>query len=134
MPPLPPPTELHALEPSTTPWLDEVRAQRQAWEARREENRSAFEARRRAHNPRGAAQQEAWEEETRRRRSERLERLDQERAYFWGLGPAPAAPWPPWPNDLDPPGLAESLDGPRRMDVPDFVPQGWDNLWYFRGF
>ncbi|WP_295408835.1 hypothetical protein [uncultured Thiocystis sp.] len=115
-------------------WLEEVRAQRQAWEARRHETREAYEARRRLHNPRGAAQQDAWKEDARRQRSERLERIERDRERFRELGPYLfPLPWPgnlPLPfssNEPDSAGLAD----PRE---PMFAPQGWDNLWYFRGY
>jgi hypothetical protein len=128
-------------EETTTPWLDEVRAQRQAWEDRRESARSAFEARRRANNPRAAAQQEAWEEDVRRRRAARLEWMDQERERFRQLGPAVpplSEPWT-WPWPKDPPGSLESAPGatfvsPVAPEESLFVPPGWDNHWYFRGF
>ncbi|MBV5346606.1 hypothetical protein JZU46_00015, partial [bacterium] len=58
-----------------TPWLDEVRTQRQAAEARRQANRESFEARRRANDPWGAAQHEAWEDNVQRRREARKQRL-----------------------------------------------------------
>jgi hypothetical protein len=119
-----------------TPWLDEVRAQRQAWEARREATRSAYEARRRANNPRAAAQQEAWEEDVRRRRAARLERMDQDLELFRGLGPA--QPPPPWPWVIGMPVLPELGSGAASAvtpgDTPIYVPPGWDNHWYFRGF
>ncbi|EGV18744.1 hypothetical protein [Thiocapsa marina] len=119
-----------------TPWLDEVRAQRQAWEARREATRSAYEARRRANNPRAAAQQEAWEEDVRRRRAARLERMDQDLEIFRSLGPGqPPLPWP-WVTGM--PTLPELGSGPTTSatpgDTPIYVPPGWDNHWYFRGF
>jgi hypothetical protein len=87
-----------------SPWLDEVRAQREAWEARRSVVREQHEQRRRIHHPRSAAQQETWEEDLRRRRAERQERIEQDREVF--LRP-------------EPPGL---------------YPPGWNNLWYFRGY
>ncbi|HSO81095.1 hypothetical protein [Thiocapsa sp.] len=119
-----------------TPWLDEVRAQRQAWETRREATRSAYEARRRANNPRAAAQQEAWEEDVRRRRADRLERMDQERELFRSLGPDQLPP--PWPWVTGMPTLPEIGSGATSPDTPGeesiFAPPGWDNHWYFRGF
>ncbi|NCC28952.1 MAG: hypothetical protein EOM22_12625 [Gammaproteobacteria bacterium] len=119
-----------------TPWLDEVRAQRQAWEARREATRSAYEARRRASNPRAAAQQEAWEEDVRRRRAARLDRMDQDLEIFRSLGPG--QPPPPWPWVTGMPTLPEIGSGPATPgapgDTPIYAPPGWDNHWYFRGF
>ncbi|MTW19957.1 hypothetical protein [Allochromatium palmeri] len=87
-----------------SPWLDEVRAQREAWEARRSAAREQHEQRRRLHHPRSAAQQATWEEDLRRRRAERQERIEQDREAF--IRP-------------EPPGL---------------YPPGWNNLWYFRGY
>jgi hypothetical protein len=119
-----------------TPWLDEVRAQRQAWEARREATRSAYEARRRANNPRAAAQQEAWEEDVRRRRAARLERMDQDLEIFRSLGPGqPPLPWP-WVTGM--PSLPELGSGATTPgtggETPIYAPPGWNNHWYFRGF
>ncbi|QIK37312.1 hypothetical protein GWK36_04120 [Caldichromatium japonicum] len=63
------------------PWLDEVRAQRRA-----------------------------WEEDLRQRRAERQERIEQERAAFRRLGPEPwsgwsfATPWLPSSEPTAPPG------------------------------
>lgn len=74
------------------PWLDEVRAQREAWEARRSAVREQHEQRRRTHHPQGALQSEAWEEDLRRRRAERQERIDQDRESFHRLYP------PGWNN------------------------------------
>lgn len=103
-----------------TPWLEEVRAQRQAWESRREAARDAFDSRRRASNPRAAAAQEAWEETVQRRRSARLEHMEQERRHFLQLAPSfpplimPGEP--PWPNDApvvaDPPGVLTPFSTP----------------------
>jgi hypothetical protein len=126
-----------------TPWLDEVRAQRQAWEERREATRQAYEARRRANNPRGAAVQEAWEEDTRRRRAARMERMAQDREHFRQIGPPEpplGQPWgrPPWTTDHPPPppelgaNTPVGIPGQPEDHLPN--PPGWDNLWYFRGF
>ncbi|NCC26702.1 MAG: hypothetical protein EOM22_00745 [Gammaproteobacteria bacterium] len=121
---------------ASTPWLDEVRAQRQAWELRRDASRSAYEARRRANHPRAAAQQEAWEEDVRRRRAARLERMDHDRDLFRSLGPS--EPPPPWPFAGGMPAWPEigSATPPagNAGETPLFVPPGWNNHWYFRGF
>jgi hypothetical protein len=126
-----------------TPWLDEVRAQRQAWEERREATRQAYEARRRANNPRGAAVQEAWEEDTRRRRAARMERMAQDREHFRQIGPPEpplGQPWapPPWTTDHPPPppdlGASTPMVIPGQPEDGLPNPPGWDNLWYFRGF
>lgn len=105
-------------------WLDEVRAQREAWEARRSAMREQHEQRRRAHHPRGAVQPEAWEEDLRRRRAERQERIEQDREVFRRLGPGAWGPY--WSVMEDGAGGAEW--------APPVSPPGWDNLWYFRGY
>ena len=120
-----------------TPWLDEVRAQRQGWENRRDAARNAFEARRRANNPRAAAQQEAWEDDVRRRRAARLERLEQDRELFRSFGPSqmPLLPWPWTTGPAAPPELgSEPVVPAPPHEEPLFAPPGWDNHWYFRGF
>jgi hypothetical protein len=131
-----PPAPVYGEPLPLEPWLDEVRAQRQAWETKREAARDAFEARRRANNPRAAAQQEAWEEEVRRRRAARLERMDQERELFRSLGPSQMPfPWP-WTSGFSAlPDTATGHSAPATPgDKPMFAPPGWDNHWYFRGF
>lgn len=108
---------------ASNPWLDAVRAQRRAWEARRDAAREELTARRRLHNPRGSARQEAWEDDLRQRRAERQERIDQERELFREFGSQPPA--------AEPPGPAGLQDGTKGLL---FAPPGWNNLWYFRGF
>lgn len=119
-----------------TPWLDEVRAQRQAWESRRDTTRSDYDARRRANNPRAAVQQEAWEEDVRRRHAARIERMDQDLERFLSLGPG--QPPPPWPWVGGIPARPESGSAAIAPGAPGdeaiFAPPGWDNRWYFRGF
>lgn len=106
-------------------WLDEVRAQRQARETRREEARKAMDARHRLIDPWGAAQQEAREREIDLRRQATRERIEQEREQFWSRRPPitafpePNQPYlPPWQPTV--PLAAE--------------PPGWDNLWYYQGY
>jgi hypothetical protein len=77
---------------TAAPWLDEVRAQREAWEARCSAVREQHEQRRRTHHPPGALQPEDWEEDLRRRRAERQERIDQDREVFHRFYP------PGWNN------------------------------------
>jgi hypothetical protein len=101
-----------------TPWLDEVRTQRQAAEARRQANRESFEARRRAKDPWGAAQHEAWEDGIQRRREARKQRIEQDRDYFRGMSPNPTDPWgEPW-NDATP------SPAPRGSPAADTAPLG----------
>jgi len=104
-----------------TPWLAEVRAQRQAAEARHQANRAAFAARRRALDPWGAAQHEAREEAFERRREARRGQREQAR------GPLPAPGTPPGTPDTS---TARANPDPGRGTPP----QDWNNLWYFRGY
>ncbi|AUB83332.1 hypothetical protein THSYN_21905 [Candidatus Thiodictyon syntrophicum] len=113
-----PPTDSAA---SDTPWLAEVRAQRQAAEARHQANRAAFAARRRALDPWGAAQHEAREEAFERRREARRGQREQAR------GPLPAPGTPPGTPDTS---TARANPDPGRGTPP----QDWNNLWYFRGY
>ena len=148
--------------PRVTPWLDEVRAQRHAWEERRKAAREAFEARHRAADPWGAAQHGAWENEADRRREARRQQMEADREHLRSLGPVPP-PMPPWPEPLDPqkpfslppgPGSAPSEPGkgedagaqfgespggaliypPGAPPKGPYSPQDWDNLWYYRGY
>ncbi len=85
------------------PWLDEVRAQRRA-----------------------------WEQDLRKRRAERQERIEQERAAFRRLGPEPWGGWSfmgPWPAPSESP--LPSAQSPAQGPLG---PPNWDNLWYFRGY
>ncbi|MGE5154590.1 MAG: hypothetical protein ACM3ST_11290 [Bdellovibrio bacteriovorus] len=154
------PAAIPAQDPAAR-WLDEVRAQRQAWEERRKASREAFEARRRLADPRGAAQHDAWEDEVERRREARRQQREQELEHFRGLGP-PDPPWresmAPWgyppqtatPPSAPPPLGAATADGqPSEHGEPPppgiiyppgapprgpYSPQDWDNLWYYRGY
>lgn len=137
-------------------WLEEVRAQRRAWEERRQAARDTFEARRRLNDPRGAAHQEAWEEDVRRRRETRMQRMEQDREFFRGLR-QPPLPWyqsqgpasgptrqvPEWrpdrPSDSPSPGTGDPSTGtdfypPGAPQAGPFSPEHWDNLWYYRGY
>ena len=105
-------------------WLEEVRAQRQALQ---EQRRAQYEARRRAIDPVGAAQQEAREDAFFRRRQERRDMIDQDRRSFVNHGPW-AAPWPSLQE-----GLSTGEQGDRPATPSDALPD-WDNGWYFRGW
>ncbi len=99
---------------SGVPWLQEVRAQRQAIEERRRANRAAF-----------AAQREARED----RREARRARLERDWAARQGLYPPPVEPPPP-PAAPDPAAAAaQSAAAPAPAAPPD-----WNNVWYFRGY
>ena len=123
-------------------WLDEVRAQRQAREERRRADKEARDAHRRWIDPWGAAQKEAREQETRRRRMELMEHVERDRQEFrnwgpWGFRPNPWQEKPvrspavtPRPKDADA-APAIPLGDPQASSYP--LP-GWDNRWYYRGF
>ena len=140
-PPLAPYPEATGGEAHPPPWLDEVRAQRRAWEERRQVAREQFDARRRATDPWGAAQKEAWNEEVERRREARRQRMEDERERFRDMGPpAPPNPWPDPPAGGDP-ALSGPGGHPGQAPYPPgappsapFAPQDWDNPWYYRGY
>ena len=75
-----------ALQPRHTQWLDEVRAQREAWEAQRKAARQASNARLRMFDPWGAAQLNALDRESEshrraaRNRSEQFRRSSEAKA------------------------------------------------------
>ncbi|AGA89555.1 hypothetical protein Thimo_0716 [Thioflavicoccus mobilis 8321] len=111
-----------------SPWLAEVRAQRRAWEEQRRAAKEAIDARRRRQAPWAAAQHEAREKAFQRRRDERLERIERDRARFRQQGPWQLASPDPWP--LDAAGTPAPLDVP----APTYPPAGWNNGWYYRGY
>lgn len=120
--------EAQAQYPNPSPrpqWLDEVRAQRRAWEGRREETRKALDARHRWIDPWGAAQREAREREIEQRRQAFQERIEQEREQFRAGRP----PLGSYPQPLVPPA-----PGPQTSPPPALEPQGWDNRWYYQGY
>ena len=116
-------------------WLDEVRAQRQAWEERRRAKKEAIDARRRWIDPWGTAQQEARREENQRRREALRNKIEQDRDAFRSHSPW-RSPQAPWQEPLPSPGS----DGQNPIsDVPDILSPypplpGWNNGWYFRGY
>jgi hypothetical protein len=125
-------------------WLDEVRAQRRAWEERRRAAKEAIDARRRWINPWGAAQKEAREKENQRRREAFMEHIEREREAFrsgapWGSAPGPWEEAPQTDKVPHMPGPPESR-GPEGSDEvptgpsPYPQPPGWDNRWYYRGY
>lgn len=123
-------------------WLDEVRAQRQAREERRRADKEVRDARRRWIDPWGAAQQEAREQETRRRRNAFFEHIERDREALrnqvpWGF------PRDPWQEEATgsqaetPLSTPADATGVSRQPVPNpspYPPTGWDNRWYYRGF
>jgi hypothetical protein len=130
-----PPTESR---PAISPWLEEVRAQRRAWEARRRDSQEAAQARRQWSDPRAAAaaQQEAWDEMVQRRRDDWLEEIDRDRRYFrqqgpwqWGAGDRSSAA----ASDLRWQQV-EQLPATDRSSPSTFPPSGWNNGWYYNGY
>ena len=107
------------------PWLEEVRAQRQASEARREATRKAMDARHRWIDPWGAAQQEAREREIDQRRQAARERIEQEREQLRMRRP-PVASFPEMPPPVPPWGESQDPFGTE--------PPGWNNRWYYQGY
>jgi hypothetical protein len=119
-------TQAQYPSPSARPqWLDEVRAQRQASEARREETRKALDARHRWIDPWGAAQREAREREIEQRRHALQERIEQEREQF-RAGRPPLGGYPRT--------LALPAPGLQTSPPPAPEPLGWDNRWYYQGY
>jgi hypothetical protein len=139
-PPPPPPGPTSEADPMAK-WLDEVRAQRRAWEARRRAAKEAIDAHRRWVDPWGAAQHEAREKETERRRQAFREQIERDREIFRNQ--------PPWNSLFDPldqslgmfpddrsaldsdeaTARQDSLSPPSEYQLP-----GWDNRWYYRGY
>jgi len=91
-------------------WLEEVRAQRKAWEARRKAAKSASDTRLRMLDPWGAAKVEAWRKDTETRREALQERADKRREELHARD--------------------QALEKWHRQ----ITPHGWDNRWYYRGY
>jgi hypothetical protein len=145
------PGQVPALSSETLPdyqdplpqWLDEVKAQRQAWEERRRAAKEAIQARRRLTDPWGAAQQEAREQEIQRRRDARMEEFERDRDTFHAPGPwhgpKDQGPPPPRPTNTAPPAGSTRPPDPDGTDSSPaepatHAPVGWDNRWYYRGY
>lgn len=122
-------------------WLEEVKAQRRAWEERRRATKEAINARRRLTDPWGAAHQEAHEKENQRRRDAMMDQIERDRETLREQGPWTAT----GPKDLGPPPPPAAppisagappepggTDGP--VEPPAYPPSGWNNRWYYRGY
>lgn len=143
----PPASPIGALTPAPEPvprWLDEVRAQRQAREERRRAAKEAMGARRRWIDPWGAAQQEAWEQETQRRRDAFMEKVERDRKAFRSNSPW-GPPHNPWSDKAPGLGPGPALGSSSSTDTAEAAGQavtpaesyplpGWDNRWYYRGY
>jgi hypothetical protein len=118
-------------------WLEEVRAQRRAWEAEREEARKA---RRRWIDPWGAEKREAMERDAEQRREAAKNFAEQQRESrrnpsiwrypYGGYTPFESpADWPrPEENDIGP--APSQTDNPAGTNYPP----GWNNPWFYRGY
>jgi len=146
--PMPSPSPVGAMPPAPEPvpqWLDEVRAQRQAREERRRAAKEAMGARRRWLDPWGAAQQEAWEQETQRRRDAFMEKVERDRKAFRSHSPW-GPPHNPWRDEAPALGPGPEFRSPSSPDTAEAAGQavtpaepypplhGWDNRWYYRGY
>jgi hypothetical protein len=145
MPPPPPMMPSPAEPEGTQEWLDEVRAQRRAWEERRRAAREAMDARRRLIDPWGAAQQEAREKRHRLRRDAFLDKIDREREAFRSRVPwasqqpsrqeTPRSSPPPQRSAESEPGESPKEAGALSPPATPYPPlPGWDNRWYYRGY
>jgi hypothetical protein len=136
-------------------WLEEVKAQRRAWEERRRAAKEAINARRRLTDPWGAAQQEARDKELQRRHDAMIEQFERDHEAFrnqvpwpsspsrWDQGAAPAAGQSAPTADAPAP-IQEHIDAPpppaperapqNTANSSTYPPSGWDNRWYYRGY
>jgi hypothetical protein len=140
-PPLPPSAGPSAEPESLDQWLDEVRAQRRAWENRRRAAKEALDARRRWIDPWGAAQHDAREQETQRRRDAFREKIERDREAFrnqapWGAvyGPMPDESMGFLPDDITSPDADDATASRGAPSPSQFPLPGWDNRWYYRGY
>jgi hypothetical protein len=108
-------------DPGELPWLDEVRAQREAWEARRKAEKEASDARLRMIDPWGAAHMEAHEREAEARRDAALQRAEQRHKKAEAKKEAQRQARERW------------LEERTRIMHPA-IPPDWDNPWYYRGY
>lgn len=130
-------------------WLDEVKAQRRAWEERRRAAKEAVNARRRWTDPWGVAQHEAREKESQRRHDAMLEQIERDRDAFrnqvpwqtpetWEAGPPPPSSQPtPHGSQPEAGGSEQAARGATAQSPtapPAYPPSGWDNRWYYRGY
>ncbi len=108
--------------PSESPrWLDEVRAQREAWEAHRQARKEASDARLRLLDPVGAAQLEEREKENERFREASRRRAQQKRQSMAQERQAHRRELQRW------------LDQRDNAPYP-YTPYDWDNRWFYRGY
>jgi hypothetical protein len=108
-------------QPATLPWLEEVRAQREAWEARRRAVKEAANAQHRQVAPWSAARHEALDRAAEARRDALKNQAEQRRQAAEQQHDAHR-------QEL------ERLLWERNRPWPPYHPYGWNNLWYYRGY
>ena len=116
-----PPASAAETAPPADPWLEEVRTQREAWEARRNAAKAASKARLRLYDPWRAAHIEALEQESELRRELARERFEQRRSSSETL------------RENQRRSLEQRQNEEHQM-LDYFAPYGWDNRWYYRGW
>lgn len=100
-------------------WLDEVRAQREAWQAQREAKRKAAEERLRRIAPWGATRLEELERQAESQREAARQRSEQFRKS----------------SEARLEAQRQAMDQMRQQPAPlPYTPHGWDNSWYYRGY
>ncbi len=107
-------------------WLDEVRAQRQAWEARR---KAAQQERRRQIDPQWAAQHKARVQKNQRRRQALRDEINRHRETFWNSIPWSGPYERTWQDGAPARPSSDPPSDPTQNPLP-----GWNNLWYYRGY
>ena len=115
---------------SGDPWLDAVRAQRRAWEERRQANRDFLDGYRPS-GPRVSGYGDSHHEEYQRRREALRERIARDRELFFNQ-----VPWQTVPTPEPPKGEGETNNpAAPPLPPPPYPPlPGWDNRWYYRGY
>ncbi len=100
-------------------WLEEVRAQRKAWEQWRAQAKQASDERLRQIDPWGAMRLRSLKEAANQRREAMAKRSEELRRKAEMEHQARREAYQNW---FQPP------------NSEDFMPYGWDNRWYYRGY
>jgi hypothetical protein len=113
-------------EPSSAPsaeaiWLDEVKAQREAWEHRRHAAKEAAEMRRRHLDPWGSARLDAQERSSEARRQQARQHIEQQRQSAEAQMDANRQ-------------AMDKFWREREQLLQGYRPNGWNNPWYYRGY
>ncbi len=102
-------------------WLEEVKAQRKAWESQRNAAKQASNERLRMIDPWGAARLQTLEQASDLRREALLNRSDNLRKHAEAQFEARRHAYESWLQQQE-----------RRHSA--YQPYGWDNRWYYRGY